>query len=434
MGIADINSTLKDVVSKVVQVINSFGYGITSYGFRERLPIVNLRGKKIAFDFSIILNAKMITAHNEIIAKMVNITQAYDRKILQRKTFEAIIAFFVQIISEGITPVIVFDGQTHELKKSTVAERHEKKQEKIKHVQELTNSYLSTMAFDRTEGMMNELRDAMKNMIRIQKEDIMIMWDIFEKLGIRCLTAPHDAEKLCASLSREGIVSAVYGNDTDNYPLGTSILITKIYHEGGIGLVYDCVNMEEIMYCLTQYCGWKDYQGNQIPFTLDNLVDLCILHGCDFNERMKEPTKRGNNLKSVGAKGALNKIVQFRKFENFPINLYPFMSCLNIYDCRLLFSYVASNETQESTNINWNFFSRNKQDIFDCYDLKPYIRIAASKIDKTVLHLKNTQDKIIEEDTTNIQNLSMNKLNNQISTNVQKCDDNRNISYSGYVL
>lgn len=383
MGIQDINRTLKDLI---VEVTNSKN----PYGFYEGLPLMNFSGKKIAFDISILIHQKMVTAHNEIISKMTNLTQAYDRKILQDKTFKQIISFFGGVLENGITPVVVFDGQTHHAKKATVMGRVEQKKEKSDRVDKLSLNYANTNVLDRTQSMMDEIKDAMKNMVRIKHEDYVLMKNILTSMGIVCLTAPHDAEKLCASLSLEKIVDAVYSNDTDNYPLGTSVLISKIYYSGNRGLVCDVVFMEQVMYCLSFYCGWRDQNSQMIPFGIDSLVDLCILHGCDFNVRMKIPTKKGDSLKSVGAKTALDYIKSYGRFENFPQELYPYMAPLEIGICRERFRYESSGETIESTNMNWTIFKENYLQLVEYYKLETYMIMSFSRINPRNLQLGNT--------------------------------------------
>lgn len=381
MGIEGINQTLKSVISEVTGIQAKLNPQ-QQYGFYEGLPFTNFCGKKVAFDISIIIHQKMITAHNDIISKMTNVTQGYDHNVLQDRTFKQVIGFFGSILEAGITPVIVFDGETHEAKKDTVEERKEKKREKIEQVNSLTYNYMNTNPLQRTQAMLDEIKDSMKNMVRIKPEDYQCIRNILSSMGIVCLTAPHDAEKLCASLSLEKIVDAVYGNDTDNYPLGTSILISKIYGSSRGGLLCDVVYMEQVMYCMSLYCGWT--------FQMHNLVDLCILHGCDFNERMKIPTKTGKSLKSVGPKTALDYIKSYGYFENFPPELYPYMAPLQIGICRDRFRYEASGQTIDSTNMNWQTFLENYRQILQTHSVETYTSMSFSRINPRNLQLGNS--------------------------------------------
>ena len=223
MGIQDINKTLGDVVKEICTVFNQMGYNMGEYGFKTAVPISIYKGHKVAFDISIILNAKMSTASNDILGKITNLVGEYDYDYLQELTFKAILSFFSQIMAEGITPIIVFDGKTHPSKKNTTKARGKSKAERYAYVEQLKALYISTNPFDRTDTLINELKASMKDLYTIRREDKDALWNLFESLGIKCLRAEYDAEKLCASLSQEGIVTAVYGNDTDNYPLGTKI-------------------------------------------------------------------------------------------------------------------------------------------------------------------------------------------------------------------
>lgn len=383
MGIKDFNETLKTIRNIIFEAIKNEGrVPPNEFIFRNKIPLGNFAGTKIAFDASIILNSRMITAHNEIIGTNQNILEIYDRSILQHKTMKSIISFFGTILKSGITPVVVFDGQTHEFKRNEVNKRKEKSKSKIEKIDLVKKNYTETMALDRTQEMEDEIRKTLKHFVRITREDFILMKDILRRLGICCIDAPFDAEKVCAALSKEGIVSAVYGNDTDNYPLGTNILITKIYWDSGDN-VCDIVNLNEILFAL------KCYFGRNVSH--EDLIDLCIIHGCDFNERMVIPKKKlnlSNPYKPCGALTGLQLIKDHGRFENFPAYLHPFLEPLNINNCRLMFSYEPTGETIDSTNIDWNLFIRNYQEIITNYEVEKYIHSIYNAINVNSLMVK----------------------------------------------
>jgi len=422
MGIKDINKTFKDSTNKIIDIFTSMGYQMNEYGYRTKIPLSMYSGHKVAFDISIILHAKAITANNEIISKMTNIKPDFDNELLQQVVFEKILNFFGQVMSEGIIPIIIFDGQTHSAKKDTVSKRVSDKVSKYERVKILKDEYFNTAIYDRTDNQIKKLKDAMMNMYHIKRRNIEALWLLFENLGIKCLKADHDAEKLCASLSLDGIVSAVYGNDTDNYPLGTNLLITSIYHDSSVGgIVFDCVNMEEIYYCLTKDCGWVDQNGNDVPFLLENLVDLCILHSCDYNNRMQIPTIKGDKTKSVGAVTSMKYIKEYRRLENFPQKLYPYMGELNIGICRDRFKYEPSLQTCESTDINWDLFSSNCLNILNEYNVKSYVKMGYQRVlnnkksnNFDTSNTSNNFDTFNNFDTSDNQGIS--EINNLIDT------------------
>jgi flap endonuclease-1 len=364
MGIEQINKTLKYNIEKFIKQANDEGHNIKEFGFRTGVPLSFFSGKKIAFDSFICIHAILITAHNEIVAKTKDITQIYDRTVLVKKTFKSVIEFFNMFLKEDITPICVFDGKKHPFKIETVQKRVEIKEKKTKKIDDLMDNYRNTFALDRTKEMENEIRDEMKHDNRVEKSDIILMKEIMGQLGIACLTAEYDGEKLCSSLYHEKIVSAVYGNDTDNYPLGTGILITKVYWNGTEN-VCDIVNLEEIKFCLSNNYGFQ--------FTQKILIDLCILHKCDFNSKMKIPTKTGNSFKSVGPKTAEELIKLYKTFEYFPQNIHQYLKPLNIDICRNIFYYTPSEIINNDTDINWDNFRINYKSILDKYELPKYI-------------------------------------------------------------
>lgn len=408
MGIEDINSTLNDIIKDIIKISNSNGNNISEIGFYKNLEVSKISGKKIAVDVSILMNAKFITEHNEIVFKSLDLSDVYNYDILQRKVFKSIISFIINLISEGVTPIIIFDGEIHPMKLNTIIERSNTKKAKLQKASDYLNYYRNVSPFDRTEIMINQVKENLKNAIRIRKEDYSELKNLLEYLGIPCFTAENDAEKLCSSLAIEGTVDFVYSTDTDNYPLGTPFLITSIFYNnsstygGKNGLLFNCAVLNELIGCLNLHCSWTDRQ-----FSMDNLIDLCILHGCDYNVRMQIPTKNGNKLKSVGPKTALNYIKEYGNFENFHPNMYPFMSCLNIEECRKIFTYSNSNISINDCLLDWEKMCMNINEIFSRYEIERYITMAFNQIQVSKLHIKRDFDNFTE-----LNNFNENKDNN----------------------
>lgn len=380
MGVIDINTTLKGVIKDVLESLNKSGTYIQEFGFRT-VPLSHFKGQKIAFDASVCLNAKLSTAHNELVDNLVDVLEMYDRKLLEEKFMKDILSFVGTFMVEGITPVFVFDGQTHQYKQDEVNKRTKEKREKTEYMERIIENYRNLHPLDRTQEMNAEVKKLIKNNFKIRREDKLLMKNVLTEIGICCIDAPYDAEKICASLSREGIVSAVFSTDTDCYPLGTSILISKISWNGSMNVCNIAV-LPEILICLKCYFGYE--------VTLDIFIDLCIIHSCDFNNRMVIPKKKHdpqNPYKSCGPKPSLELIKQYGRFENFPPNLWPFLEPLKIGICRYMFSYEESGTDANRTNLNWTKFITNINIVLSRYKVENYVSRSFQTVDVNFLKI-----------------------------------------------
>lgn len=411
MGIDDINSTLKKIEKKVIDELKKTGQNVTSIAFFEGIPLTNFSKTKIAFDASIVMYAKMLSSHNELIGNSRNILHPYERKDLLDRTMKKILAFFGSVMKDGITPVVVFDGKIHPYKSAELAKRGSKKSEKKDKIECLTTSFSTCNPLDRTQEMEDEIRKSLKNFIKIGREDYILMKDLLRDLGICCLDAPFEGEKLCASLSLEGIVSAVYSTDTDCYPLGVNVMISDISYDFSMGInVCKVVYLDRIIFLLECYFGYKP--------THSQLVDLCIIHGCDFNERMVIPKKKTDHInpyKSCGPQTGLDLIKDHVSFENFPPLLYNFMNVLNIGICRYMFQYEPSGIASDQTNLDWNIFTKNYQGIISLYNLESYSKLHFGQIDINNMILKNVKISDISNSQTLVKNEKTSVQNTQES-------------------
>lgn len=384
MGIHDFNSTLKDIEKEVIKVLLSQNIQTPYIAFQTGIPLRNFTGQKIAFDAAIVLNAKIQSSHTELVQSSVDVLNPYERKTLQDRTMRKVLGFFASIMSEGITPVVVFDGKPHPYKLEELRKRAASKKKKGGKLDELIEIYMTISPLDRTQEMEDEIRKANKHHVRILPDDYKLMESILTNLGIVCLKAQHDGEKLCSALNKEGNVAAVYSTDTDCIPFGANYLITEIRWDFRSNCnVCNLTSTQHIFYLLTCHFG---YQA-----TFEHLIDLCIILGCDFNERMVIPKKKvdiEDPYKSCGAKTGLDLIKTHKRFEFFPANLYMLMEPLNILKCREIFQYEPTGLTEEDTNMDFGLFSRNIREVLTYYPPEKYAVAQFSNINSSSLRTK----------------------------------------------
>lgn len=432
MGIKDINSTLKSVVDEVVNtltlqqqikfqsehliplqqqisqlsntlsinqtqelinqydtLINQFNSLISQYslikqemlGYRS-VPISFFTGTRIAVDISIVINAKMNIAHNELLGKQRNIAEKYAHHELMTKTKKLILGFLSTFIANGITPVIVFDGKMHPAKQDCVSGRIEISKNRHANANAIIDNYINLSPLERTQEVENNTIAALKNTVKISQADKEEIFKTLQDIGFPCLRAEYDGENLCAALSIEGLVSAVFGNDTDNYVLGTKILITEVKFEDGNHMC-KIVIVDELKWCLS-------FKFNR-QITDISFLDLCILHGCDFNNysRLQIPQKKdASKTKSVGPKGALDLIQQYNQFENFPQEyMYQLCNVLKVGICRQIFTYSPSNLKESDCNIDWDIYSIRYRDCLNEVRAEGYIIGAFSRANPGTLKI-----------------------------------------------
>ena len=176
-----------------------------------------------------------------------------------------------------------------------------------------------------------------------------------KNLGIPSLHADADAERLCSSLSQEGLVIAVWSKDTDNYALGTPIMITEM---AGI----DEENHPQVTVIILPLL--RTY----LELTQSQLRDLCIMCGVDFND--------GKNIPSFGPIKCYKLIKEYSTIENIGALTGLPVENLKYERCRELLSVNDSGFTHESLELNLDlnkfkdssFYLFNQYGLIDQYD------------------------------------------------------------------
>ncbi|KAG2465284.1 LRRF2 protein, partial [Polypterus senegalus] len=107
--------------------------------------------------------------------------------------------------------------------------------------------------------------------------------------------APSDGEAMCAHLVKTGEVDAVASEDMDTLAFGSSFLIRQLNAKKG---------SDVIEYCLPKLL-------EVLNLTQEQFVDLCILLGCDYCEK----------IRGLGPKKALTLIQQHKSIEDVLLNI-----------------------------------------------------------------------------------------------------------------
>jgi flap endonuclease-1 len=185
---------------------------------------------------------------------------------------------FKNFQSNGITPILVFDGCPPEIKKHTIQERNkieQSKKDKICQLEELKCKFESTISqgaictskIDDIDyhTCVSELSKAKKNVITFPPNFYTDIKQICTSMNVQYLTARGEADGLCAKLFKDGKVQCVLSEDTDLLMFGCS-LARKYNYTSDI----EYINITELL--------------SKLNLTQTQFIDVCILSGTDYTK------------------------------------------------------------------------------------------------------------------------------------------------------
>ena len=198
------------------------------------------------------------------------------------------------LVEEGIKPIYVFDGKPHPLKLRTLEIRKEIRNEAKKEWEEAIKK--------------GEIEEAFKKAIRTSRINENIVEEskkLLKALGIPYIDAPGEGEAQAAYMAIKGDADGVASQDFDCLLFGSPRLIRNLAVTGKRKLpdkhIWINVDIEEILLD-------KILEKNDI--TREQLVDVAILIGTDFNE----------GIKGIGPKKALALIKKYGNIERIMEN------------------------------------------------------------------------------------------------------------------
>lgn len=197
----------------------------------------------------------------------------------------------VNFLSLGIKPVYVFDGTPPSLKSAEIERRKQIKKD-------------ATIKFERalTEGKYEEAKKYAQQTSLLRDEMVEDSQHILRLFGIPIIQAPSEGEATAANLTITGQAYASASQDFDSLLFGAKKLVRNFTNSGTRKLPNRNTTIEvepEII----------DLQKNlsELGITREQLVDIGILIGTDFNPA---------GFERIGPKTALKAIKEHGKLEN----------------------------------------------------------------------------------------------------------------------
>ena len=390
--------------------IKAFNLFLTKKGCPcfNNIPLISLHGYRLAIDGCNWIYTNMSVIYKGVVMKSINpLDDPIDRSLVLGMTYNAMVQFNIKLMNFGITPVWVWDGQPLAEKTRTREKRQEDKAKLKAEVENLALELSATPLLFRSRTTMDEFKKKLMYHNAVSSGDIEMCRNLVTGLGLPSISAPNDAEVLCSALAQEGLAIGVWSTDTDNYALGTPLMMTNFEPHRQVGAP-DTPGVDiTIIPVIRQH----------LNLTQELLRDLCILSGCDNNE----------NIPNIGPAKSYKLLLQYGSIEAF-IQNNPQLPAhmLKHVRCREILTPKASGYTHDSPQLclDRNQFSTWSRDIIEQYGISGQYEslVEATKclVPPKLVTFTDSGKSLLQ---SNDQNLSINNTDALVQSSEQKGSD-----------
>ncbi len=247
---------------------------------RKELEISDLNGKTVCVDAFNILYQFLSTI------RQVDGTPLMDNKKRVTSHLSGLFYRNINLLSEGIKLVYVFDGKPPELKAKTHYNREAGRDVAKERYEQA-----------KQEEDISGMRRYGSQLIRLEDEMIEEGKELLEAMGIAVVQAPGEGEAEAAYLSRKKEVYAAVSQDYDSLLFGAKSLIQNLTMarkrrtlSGWVEIKPEIIELQRVF--------------NLLEINLDQLICLGILVGTDYNPK---------GIPGIGQKRALDIVRRYRQ-------------------------------------------------------------------------------------------------------------------------
>ncbi|XBJ27040.1 hypothetical protein VPH35_004366 [Triticum aestivum] len=192
----------------------------------------------------------------------------------------------IRLLEAGIKPVYVFDGKPPEMKKDELLKRHAKRNEATEGLTKAVEA-----------GDTDAIEKFSKRTVKVTKQHNDDCKRLLRLMGVPVVEAPCEAESQCAALSKNDKVYAVASEDMDSLTFGATRFVRHLMDPSSRKIPVMEFEVAKIL--------------EELEFTMDQFIDLCILCGCDYCD----------SIKGIGGLTALKLIRQHGSIEGILENI-----------------------------------------------------------------------------------------------------------------
>lgn len=168
----------------------------------------------------------------------------------------------IRMLENGIKPCYVFDGKPPQLKSGELAKRTERREEAQKQLTEAQQA-----------GDQENIDKFSRRLVKVTPQHNKECKELLELMGVPYLDAPCEAESQCAELVKGGKVYAMASEDMDSLTFGAKILLRHLTFSEARKMPIQEFHYDKVL--------------EELNFTQEQFIDLCILLGCDYCESIK---------------------------------------------------------------------------------------------------------------------------------------------------
>lgn len=263
------------------------GFDLSPLVVKRELTLDDLRGRSLAVDANNMLYQFLA------LIRMRDGSPSTDSKGHTTSHLVGLLLRTTRLMAEyDVRPVFVFDGKPPELKMRTLKERRGQRERARKEWEAAVEKGDYSTAWSKAVRM-NSLTQPMQDDAK----------QVLKLLGIPCVQAPQEAEAQAAYMAAEGHVWAAKSRDYDAILFGSPRLIRYLTISGqeflpakgkSRPLIPELIELERLL--------------KHLEITREQLIDLAILVGTDFNK----------GIKGVGPKTALKLVKLHKNLEGLP--------------------------------------------------------------------------------------------------------------------
>merc|ERR1712012_333498 len=236
--------------------------------------IKNYFGRKVAIDASMSLYQFLIAVRADGGAQLTNEAGETTSHLM------GVFYRTIRMIDNGIKPIYVFDGKPPDLKSGELEKRAESKAKAEEALQKAKDA-----------GDHDEIDGQNRRSVRVTKTHNAEAQELLKLMGVPFVLAPCEAEAQCAELVKSGKAFAVGTEDMDALTFGSNVMLRHLTFSEARKMPIKEFRIDRVL---------EGFKMNMSEF-----IDLCILLGCDYCDK----------IKAIGPKNAIKLIQEHKSIE-----------------------------------------------------------------------------------------------------------------------